>query len=159
MGDQKGGSDALQQIRADSILKISRTIRLPRDSDPSSLVTSMSHGMLEMNVAKSPSTANASRTSSARNITGISKSTIVSALVVAVIAGLVGAAMLAGPAAITKPALIALKGLALAPFSLLEVVLVISFALLRFFFFFSLFSMLFSPFSMPCAFASRCVFP
>lgn len=165
--DQASGSDTLQQIRVDSLRKISRTIRLPRDSDPSTLVTSMSHGMLELNVAKSPSTVNAredeggnvANSSKARNIAGISKSAMGVAVMLAVIAGLIGTAMVAGPAVVTKASLVALKGLALAPLVLLEVVLVISCALLRFFFFFSLFSMLFAPFSMPCVLAPRCAFP
>jgi len=168
--EQESGAGSLQQIRVDSFRKICRTIRLPRDSDPSSLVTSMSHGMLELNVAKSPSTAN-EREDEGANVAnstksrkcgrkcGISKCAIVAAVVLAVIAGLIGTATAAGPAVATKTALVALKGLALAPLVLLEVVLVIGFAFLRFFFFFSLFSVLFSPFSIPCVFAPRCAFP
>jgi len=164
--EQEASSDApLQQIRADSLRKVSRAIRLPRDADPSSLVTSMAHGMLELNVGKSPSApnerdseeVNATNSSSRRDVSGLSKSALVVALALAVIAGLVCTAMVAGPAAVTKPVLIALKGLAFAPLVILELALITGCAFFRFFFFFSLFSMLFAPCSMP--FTPWCMSP
>merc|ERR1712178_29438 len=68
------------------------------------------------------------------------------ALVAVISSLLVSSPHIAVPASFGQAALIALKGVALAPLLLLETLLVIGFGALRFFFFFSLISMLFSPF-------------
>merc|ERR1711959_139589 len=140
----------IKQIRRESLRKVTRAIRLPRDAKPEDLVTSLSHGMLTLSVAKVPTPAAPQRNhpgdrSRARCAGCLPKAALAVALV-AVISGFICAAPIAVPASFGQAVLIALKGATLAPLLLLEALLVIGFGALRFFFFFSLFSMLFSPF-------------
>lgn len=163
-GDQEARSDLVQQIRLDSLRKVCRTFRLPQDCNPKTLTTSLTHGMLEINVEKLPPvhefdvdqhrTVGQSTKTNEGTCGSCSMPKHAMMFGIIILTSLIGAAYMVGPIAVATAALVILKGLALGPLLLLEAIFLTGFTILRLWIFFVMFSIVLAPFP-PLLYAFR----